>query len=93
MAHAQLSPSSAERWITCPGSVALCRNLPDSSSSYADEGTAAHDLAAKCLESGKDAAEFIGETVDKGFVVDSTMAGYVQQYVDFVRFLQKGAAL
>lgn len=88
MAHAQLSPSSAERWITCPGSVALCRNLPDSSSSYADEGTAAHDLAAKCLESGKDAAEFIGQTVDKGFVVDSTMAGYVQQYVDFVRFVR-----
>jgi hypothetical protein len=43
--HAKLSPSSAERWITCPGSVALSAKMPKQGSSvYADEGTAAHAL-------------------------------------------------
>lgn len=43
--HAKLSPSSAERWITCPGSVALSEKMPRQPGSvYADEGTAAHTL-------------------------------------------------
>lgn len=43
--HAKLSPSSAERWITCPGSVALSAKMPRQPGSvYADEGTAAHTL-------------------------------------------------
>lgn len=45
--HAKLPPSSAERWINCPGSIALSEELPTpASSSYADEGTIAH-LAAE----------------------------------------------
>jgi hypothetical protein len=44
--HAVLSPSSAERWIECPGSVALTRNIPEGPESlYAHEGTVAHELA------------------------------------------------
>lgn len=90
MAHAQLSPSSAERWMTCPGSVALSKGAPDDSSSFADEGTDAHELAAKCLESGKDAADFIGETMGKGNVVGADMAFHVQGYVDYVRDIVRG---
>lgn len=78
--------------MTCPGSVALCKDLPDSSSKYADEGTAAHDLAARCLITGQNAAQYMGEILPGGFVVDTNMAGYVQQYVDFVRSVQKGGA-
>jgi Protein of unknown function (DUF2800) len=63
MAHAELSPSSAERWMTCPGSVAACRDIPDTSSTHADEGTAAHHIAAACLESGEDAKAWIGKTL------------------------------
>lgn len=63
MAHAELSPSSAARWMTCPGSVAACRGIPDKGSSYADEGTAAHHIAAECLESGADASAYIGKTI------------------------------
>lgn len=59
-AHAKLSPSSAERWMRCPGSVALCDGLPDTSSSFADEGTAAHLLASTALEAGNDAAHYKG---------------------------------
>lgn len=44
--HAKLPPSSAERWINCPGSVALAEQLPPpGSSAYADEGTLAHAVA------------------------------------------------
>ena len=44
--HATLSPSSAARWISCPASVRLAASLPrEQSSSYAEEGTAAHALA------------------------------------------------
>lgn len=45
MAHAVLGPSSAKRWMTCPGSVRLSRGMPNRSSKYADEGTEAHALA------------------------------------------------
>lgn len=47
--HAKLSPSGADRWMLCPGSVAMCEGLPDTTSEYADEGTAAHYLAAHIL--------------------------------------------
>ena len=49
MGHAQLSPSAWERWSACPGSVALCRDLPDASGTHADEGTAAHEMAELIL--------------------------------------------
>lgn len=52
MAHAKLSPSAAERWMTCPGSVVLSQDVPDKSSAFAEEGTLAHSLAELVL-SGK----------------------------------------
>ena len=42
--HAKLGPSSAARWINCPGSVKLSEGFKPTSSSYADEGTEAHAL-------------------------------------------------
>ena len=51
MGHAVLSPSSAHRWIACPGSVALVATAgaPDTGSVSADEGTAAHEMAERIL--------------------------------------------
>lgn len=45
--HAKLSPSSAERWLSCTASVRMIEaNQPrEESSPYAQEGTRAHDLA------------------------------------------------
>lgn len=60
MGHAKLPPSGAERWMGCPGSVVLEEGCADSTSDYADEGTAAHSLAAMCLTEGKDAQVFKG---------------------------------
>jgi hypothetical protein len=47
--HAKLSPSAAERWMTCPGSVVLSDGMPTSESEYAGEGTRAHAFAERWL--------------------------------------------
>jgi len=83
--HAVLSPSSAARWMACPGSVALCDGVPDKSSDFADEGTDAHELAALCLTTGANADAHLGATMGKGNVVDRDMATHVQAYLDYVR--------
>ena len=43
--HAVLSASSAHRWLECPPSAMLEKELPDETSVYAEEGTAAHEVA------------------------------------------------
>jgi len=62
MAHAKLSPSGADRWMVCPGSTVLEDGKPDTSSTFADEGTAAHFLAATCLERGHDAKQYAADS-------------------------------
>lgn len=44
MAHALLSASGAHRWIACTPSAKLEEQFPDSTSTYAEEGTLAHEL-------------------------------------------------
>lgn len=84
MSHAELSPSSAHRWIACPGSVALSRGVERTDTAYSREGTFAHGVAAQCLLDGTDAASKIGQTGD-GFLVDTEMAEHIQVYLDAVR--------
>lgn len=45
MAHALLSASSSHRWLSCTPSARLEEAYENKSSSYAEEGTAAHALA------------------------------------------------
>lgn len=61
--HAKLSPSSAVRWMACPGSVARSEGIPDKGSQYADEGTAAHFLAAHCLTFNETPAQHKGRKI------------------------------
>lgn len=47
-AHALLSASGAHRWLECTPSARLEETFPESTSSYAAEGTLAHEVAANC---------------------------------------------
>jgi hypothetical protein len=50
VSHALFSPSSAKRWLNCPGSVALGLLHPEPPEGpYAAEGTRLHDVAASIL--------------------------------------------
>ena len=64
MTHAVLGPSSADRWINCPGSVALSQGIADRNSDAADEGTAYHFLASTCLTNGKNAKDYVGSVIE-----------------------------
>ena len=100
--HARLSPSSSGRWFNCPGSISLSDRLPDHarnvSSTYADEGTAAHLLAARCLDEGKHPSDYVGEYVDikagkigkqGDFLIDDDMASAVAVYTDYCEKILK----
>ena len=84
--HAELGPSSADRWTVCYGSVPLSRGIKDTGSDNASEGTMMHTISAKCLESGRDAYSYV-DVLDKetGLTLNSDQAGHVQTYVDYVR--------
>lgn len=84
-AHSNLGASSAHRWMACPGSVALIASLPakDDETSYAAEGTKAHELAELCLLQGMDAVDLPDTPEWAGYPED--MRFYVQQYLDQVR--------
>ena len=43
--HAMLSASSAHRWLECPPSAMLEKDIPEETSVYAEEGSAAHEAA------------------------------------------------
>lgn len=90
--HAVFGASASGMWIACPGSLAMSQGFEDTSSSYADEGTAAHEVAEMCLRSGQDAKAYAGRiiTVDRSgrkFDVDEEMVEGVQLYLDYVRGL------
>lgn len=57
-----LRPSSAKRWLNCPGSVRVCSDIDDGAAgAAAAEGTSAHELAELCLRSGDwDATQYVG---------------------------------
>ena len=85
--HALLSPSSAARWMRCPASVVVTRDMPEDSSPYAIEGTCAHRLAELLLNGAdgfpaEEAAKVIAAGVDPDSLVEP-----VRVYVDYVRSL------
>lgn len=63
-AHARLAPSASHRWIECPGSINATEGIESTSSVFANEGTAAHELAGHCLSNNYDADKFAGFVID-----------------------------
>lgn len=89
-AHAYLSASGSKRWLTCPPSAKLEQQFPDSTSEFALEGTAAHELSELFLQ------KYVGQINKAAFTrklnkfkkenefYSQEMEDYVQVYVDFV---------
>jgi hypothetical protein len=63
-AHAKLAPSAAHRWVECPGSIQMSEGIPNKSSVFAAEGTAAHELCAHCLETNDHPETFLDMWID-----------------------------
>lgn len=85
--HAKLSASGSHRWIHCAGSIKAEEGLPDKSSLFADEGSAAHELMEICLLTDVSAFDWEGRQLVEynAITVSREMAAGVQFYIDYVR--------
>lgn len=102
--HALLSPSGMPAAIRCLAKPRRERGLPEQSSSYADEGTAAHFLLEQCLLQEVDAKHFHGLRIQvKGGVtefhtsgaypVGPDITGDMQKALDYIRAVADGATI
>lgn len=62
-AHSPLGPSASERWLNCPGSVLASAGIPDTPSTYALEGTAAHTVSEWVRIFGVPAETYLGNII------------------------------
>lgn len=95
-AHSRYAPSSAPRWIPCPGSIALCDGIERTSSAAADEGTVAHFWGALSLETRNPVSFYVGQDTEEGgktYTLDEVTAEYIQSYVDDVKRRAAGGIL
>lgn len=93
-AHSILSPSGADRWSVCVGSLAACKGIPEdrSNNKPAALGTAKHSLTEWCLRNNKTAAEgaaacmppFEMSADGHTFKVDEEFITHVQFAIDVV---------
>lgn len=98
--HAVLPPSSAHRWVPCPGSVQAEQLYPDVESDASREGTAAHWVAEQVAlsyqtDTGiKSAIDFVDQVAPNGVVINEEMAEGVYMYVmDALKVCQEGGLL
>jgi len=90
MPHALLSPSGASRWMACTPSARLEESFKDSGSSYAAEGTLAHELAeVLCRHMDKQISvdEMVSrvDEIGKSEYFDADMWEYLTAYVGYVQ--------
>lgn len=95
--HARLSPSSAERWFNCPGSVRECVKYPNTSSKAATDGTHTHTVLEMCLiNPDLDPMTLVGTTMtdhDGEFTIDKARVERVVFALDYIndRIVETGA--
>lgn len=79
-AHAALSASGSKRWMACTPSAKLEALFPEIASTYAEEGTRAHEIAEKAILARLEArGDLVLEDPD-----DQRIKGEVAPYVDYV---------
>lgn len=86
--HSVLGASSAYRWMACPGSVELSKNIPRKETEYSKEGTAAHALGEIAFAANLHPSNWMGETVE-GVTATEDMVQAVAVYVDFLQGLKR----
>lgn len=85
MKHALLSPSSAHRWIACPGSVEANRNKPRTGNVHSLTGTTAHSLLELCQRLDDDPFNHVGTTDDETKIeITEEMAEAVACALEFI---------
>lgn len=86
--HALLSASGASRWMNCTPSARLEDALPEEASTYADEGTFAHELAELYIKNHIDPKDKkTSEALKRkreGSYYSTEMRDYVYGYVGYV---------
>lgn len=87
--HATLSPSSAYRWLACPGSVREEAKYPEPPSGPgAIDGTHSHTLLEHCIKGNGDPLKMVGIKLkdhEGEFVVDRARADRVVQALTYAR--------
>lgn len=84
--HAILSASGSHRWLHCTPSALLEKDIPDSGSDYAREGSLAHAYCAKALKENLGIGTK-GEDIEIEELQDyftDEMPGHVETYTDIV---------
>lgn len=61
MSHAPLAPSGAHRWLHCHASILAEKGFPDTETKEAMEGSAMHEVRARCLKDGTPVWDFLGD--------------------------------
>jgi Protein of unknown function (DUF2800) len=93
MTHSLFAPSSAHRWINCPGSLTFPENQEAGpSSTFADDGTASHEFAAGLLKNTfmmPLQLKINGEW----YYLDDERREFIQIYIDDVRRRAIGGTL
>lgn len=85
----QFGPSGAVKWLNCPGSALLEANLPDTTSTYAAEGTLAHSLGELKLRKKFEVMSQSTYTrrlnkLKKDPLYQTEMDGYTDEYVEYI---------
>jgi hypothetical protein len=104
--HAPFAPSSAHRYLVCPGSHRAEAQVPDSETDDAALGTLAHELAAYCLRYRHRPQDYLGlapavlaveriwrKPEGDELTVDAEMVEHVTAYVQTIESLAEGHTL
>lgn len=86
--HSHFPPSAADRYLHCPKAYFAEKNVPNTTSAAAEEGTLAHSLAEYKLRilTGTDDGEGISkEEADEIVKSDKQMDEYTDGYIEFIK--------